>query len=212
MTDLLSRTSAAVDAAGATERTSWLFTRCWIRTVRFEDDRTDTTSLDAALADLERLPADWPGRSKLAAVLVVAQLRAGVLQDPDRLAAAIGLSEIANSDSSPFPDWPQAYAVMRASQLMRAGMDGAPGFSPRAALVEVDKYAAVVGAQEPHVQMIDLARVALRQLVAQEDGSPTATAEVAEDVRRIRESHGPNHPSTTEPGSSMPSCRGGAMR
>jgi hypothetical protein len=167
----IERTSDALDTVGAAERAPWLFVRCWMLTTRFEEYGGGVADVDGALADFAALPAGFAGRAKLAAVLVVAQLRAGLLRERERLERAVALAAIADADPEPLPEWPSSSAVVRALSLMVAGLDGAAGFRVRPALAEVERLAAVVGDLRPHVTMIEMARLTLTHLRGQEDTS-----------------------------------------
>lgn len=70
---------------------------------------------------------------------------------------------------------------------------GRPG-SAHDRLVEVERYAQIVGGLTPHHTMIDLARVSLRHLVAEQDGNLSATGEVVVVMEELRRAHGPGSP------------------
>lgn len=185
LTAVIDRTTAAIDLAGAEDGGSWLFARCWMRATRFEDHGRDAGDLACALADFAALPPETPGRAKLAAVLVVAQIRASRLDTADRAAAVADLAEVADADPRPLPDWPLAYATVRSMALVHRAMHGSPGFSPHAALGEIQRYAGTVGTRQPYATMIESARLAVGHLVAQQDNDLTAAAAVVEDTAAL---------------------------
>jgi CHAT domain len=106
------RTSLVIGLAAAAERLPWLFARCWLFLGRFEAQSRNAADLDLALADFDALPAEYPARPKLAALLVEAQLKVGGLPEPDRVARMESLCAIAGGDPEPLPQWPQVHAEM----------------------------------------------------------------------------------------------------
>src|SRR2546430_8063654 len=187
-------TAAALALVTPEERASWLFARCWMLATRFEPHGRDRADLAEALRDFDALPPSIPGRAKLAAVLVVAQLRAGVLRESDEIQHAAALVEIADTDATPLPDWPMAAAAMRALALVNAGKEGEPGFNLRAALVEVERLAVVVGDTKPYVTMVDMARLGLSQLRAAAENDVSGHQQAAVDFAKYARQFGPESP------------------
>ncbi|MEV7891235.1 caspase, EACC1-associated type [Streptomyces sp. NPDC002817] len=179
----IARTTQAVEMAGPHDSAPWLFARCWMRVTRYETITKDPTDIDAALNDFDDLPADLPGRAKLAAVLATALIRSGELVGSARMPRAMVLVDIADADPSPLAGWPATSAALRAADLLVAWQQNRPGFSPPAALQELERYARIVGDTQPHATLIDAARMGLQHLVIQDDMDPAAAQRLAEDVR-----------------------------
>lgn len=165
---VIDRTSASMAKAGvgATEVAPWLFTRCLLFALRYENGGRAPADFAHALADFDALPEDFPSRAKLAALLVTAQLPEAVKGRGEDFARGLALAEVAGEDGDPLPGWPQTYAVLRAHSLVIAAMSRAPGFQPQAALAEVERYAQLVGGEPSHAQLIEVSRLALGYLVA----------------------------------------------
>ncbi len=94
--------------------------------------------LDAAVADLRRLPASMPVRAKFAAGLVAAIMRSGALPGPARMRELGFLVELAEQDPPADPQWPRHRTAARVASLMHASMEGTLG-DPRAALNRLDE-------------------------------------------------------------------------
>ncbi|MEN8656215.1 CHAT domain-containing protein [Streptomyces sp. 21So2-11] len=191
---VIARTTQAIESVGADDRAPWLFARCWMRASRYEEIGRDLVDIDGALDDFDALPADLPGRAKLASVLATALLRSGTLVGSVRMPRAMVLVDIADTDPSPLPDWPVASAALRAADLLVAWQQDRPGFSSRAALQELEGYARIVGATQPHATLVDSARMGLRHLVAQGDGNVSASQRLADNVRDFADDLGPRSP------------------
>ncbi|RSM64709.1 hypothetical protein DMB66_18860 [Actinoplanes sp. ATCC 53533] len=182
MTDLqamIDRTSAAIVQVGASDDAAWRFARCWMLATRFGQDRADA-DLAAALADFDELPADFPGRPKLASILVTSMIQAQQSSDP----RAAALTAVANEDPRPLGEWPATAAAVRARSLLEASMHGGPGFNVRAAIQELEGLAATAAGVRPQQDLVETARVGLTMLRDFHDGSPS---EVIKSPGRIRE-------------------------
>jgi hypothetical protein len=174
------------------ERASWLFTRCLLSMVRFENAGRAAADMNRALDDFDALPDDFPSRAKLAAMLMMVYLKEATgsgsgnvdRADFDR---ACALAEIADADPDPLPEWPRTYAVIRAHVLVLAGRDGAPGFRVHEALAELDRLARTVRDSPPHAQMVELSRLALAHLAAVLDNDVGTAQRLAEEVERFRD-------------------------
>ncbi|MES9524080.1 CHAT domain-containing protein [Streptomyces capoamus] len=191
---VLSRTTQAIEMVGADDRAPWLFTRCWIHVSRFEAVGFDPADIDAALADFEALPEQLVGRAKLASVIATSLLRSGSLLGSARMAAAVTLAGIADADPSPLPDWPVNSAALRAADLLVAWQENRPGFRPRAALLDLERYARIVGDTQPHATLVRAARIGLQHLIAQETQGVSPNEEVSRAVRDLVEGLGPGSP------------------
>ncbi|MFJ4201982.1 CHAT domain-containing protein [Streptomyces sviceus] len=191
---VIARTTQAIEMAGPHDRVPWLFARCWMRASRYEAIVKDPTDIDGALDDFDDLPVDLPGRAKLAAVLATALIRSGELLGSTRMPRAMVLVDIADADASPLPDWPVTSAALRAVDLLVAWQENRPGYRPRAALQELERYARIVGDTQPHATLIDAARRGLQHLVIQDDMDPAAAQRLAKDVRAFTEGLDPQSP------------------
>ncbi|GID32019.1 CHAT domain-containing protein [Paractinoplanes brasiliensis] len=182
MTDLqamLDRTTAAINQVGAPDDAAWRFARAWMHACRYEQAHA-AADLSAAAADLDALPAGFPGRPKLAADLVTSMIRAQQMSDP----RIVALTAVADEDPHPFDRWPATAAAVRARTLLEAGMHGGPGFNLRAAVHEVEGLVAVAAGVRPQQDLVENARVALTMLRDFTDGNPS---EMIKSPERIRE-------------------------
>ncbi|MGA5446163.1 CHAT domain-containing protein [Streptomyces umbrinus] len=191
---VIARTTQAIETVGADDRAPWLFARCWIRASRFEEIAKDPADIDGALADFDGLPVNLPGRAKLASVLAIALLKSGALIGSVRMPRAMTLVDIADTDPSPLPDWPIASAALRAADLLVAWQDNRPGFTPRAALRELERYTRIVGDNQPHATLVDMARRGLQHLVTQDEANVSEAQRLAKDVREFADGLGPQSP------------------
>lgn len=191
---VIARTTQAIESVGADDRAPWLFARCWMRASRYEVIGKDPADIDSALADFDALPAELPGRAKLASVLVTALLRSGTLMGSVRMSRAMLLTDIADTDPAPLADWPVTSAALRASDLLVAWQEDRPGFSPRAALRELEGYARIVGDAQPQAMLVDSARRGLQHLVTQGDMSPSGARRLGDDLRGFTDGLGPRSP------------------
>jgi hypothetical protein len=197
---VIDRTSASMVRAGigAAEAAPWLFTRCVLFTLRYENGGREPADFGHALADFDALPGDFPSRAKLAAILVTAQLPEAVKGRGEDFARSLALAEVADGDRDPLPGWPQTYAVLRAHSLVIAAMSRAPGFQSRAALAEVERYAQLVGGQAPHAQMIEVSRLALGYLVAVLDNDLPAVERYIAQTVALRDRQPPGTTARTQ--------------
>ena len=191
---VIARTSQAIQVVGADDRAPWLFARCWIRAGRYEALGWDAADIDSALADFDALPASFQGRAKLASVMASALLKSNTLAGSPRMAKAMALADIADTDPSPLPDWPVNSAALRACDLLVAWQENRPGFRPRAALKELDRYASIVGDAQPQATMVRAARLGLGHLAAQEGRGVAENEAVSRDARDLFDSLGPGSP------------------
>ncbi|WP_416960637.1 CHAT domain-containing protein [Streptomyces sp. Agncl-13] len=191
---VIARTTQAIEMAGTDDRVPWLFARCWMRASRFEEFGRNPVDIDGALDDFDGLPADWPGRAKLASVLATALVRSGTLIGSVRMPRAMVLVDIADTDPSPLPDWKATSAALRAMDLLVAWQENRPGYSPRAALQEVERYARIVDGTQPQATMVDSARRGLQHLVTQDDANVSGAQRLAEDVRGFADGLDPQSP------------------
>lgn len=150
--------------------------------------------LHAAIRAFDALPDHLPQRPRLAAILVVEQLRASMMREPEQLRRAVELADIADRDRDPSPDWPPAGAVVRAMDLAYSAQLGRPGVGPRQALAEVDRLTMIVGDRQPYRTMIDMARLAIRGQIATIDLDSEGAAEVAAGVNRVKDAMPPQSP------------------
>jgi CHAT domain-containing protein len=182
MTDLkemLDRTSAAIVQVGAPDDAGWRFARCWMHAIRYEQTRA-AGDLSAALADFDELTADFPGRPKMASMLVTSMIRAQLAGDP----RAVALTAVANEDPRPLREWPATAAAVRARSLLESTMHSTPGFNVRAAIHELEGLAATAAGVRPQQDLVEIARVGLTMYRDFADGSPS---EVIKSPGRIRE-------------------------
>ncbi|MFF7971571.1 CHAT domain-containing protein [Streptomyces sp. NPDC007905] len=191
---VIARTTQAIQVVGEDDRVPWLFARCWMHAIRYEALGWSPTDIDSALADFDALPAQLPGRAKLASVLATSLLRSGTLLGSPRMARAVALADVADTDLSPLPDWPVTSAALRAGDLLVAWQESRPGFRPRAALRDLERYAEIVGDTQPHLTLVRAARLGLRHLVAQEDRSVVESEQVSRDARALLDGLGPESP------------------
>ncbi len=157
MPDESLRAAAERAAAIGGDEWPWAFARCWLLAFRFDGHGHDRKDLDEALAAFAEIPADAPGRSRLAAVLVNLTIIAGGLRTPEDIDPVAELAAIADKEPQPFPQWPADRSVVRALWLMISLTYGRAGIDPRTAATELDRLAAVVGERRPHAQMINAA-------------------------------------------------------
>ncbi|MCU7728863.1 CHAT domain-containing protein [Actinoplanes sp. KI2] len=182
MTDLeamLDRTSAAITRVGAPDDAAWRFARCWMHVTRYDQDHA-AADLSAALADFDGLPTGFPGRPKMASILVTAMIRAQLSGDP----RAVALTAVANDDPRPLADWPATAAAVRARALLESSMHGGPGFNIRAAVHEVEGLAATAAGVRPQQDLVEIARIGLTM---HRDFAEASPSEVSRMPGRIRE-------------------------
>jgi hypothetical protein len=167
----------------------WRFARCWMLATRFELHDGTLGDFDDAVAEFHQLPVDTPARARLAAILVHAQLRRGMLA-PERMRQTVALADIANTGPAPLPEWPKTDAAVRATSVVFR-VNGAQGnLSPLDGLAEIDRLAAVVGDEEPFSVLVEMARINVLYLKAAQEGDFGSMAEVAERSERLHRQHG----------------------
>lgn len=140
--------------------------------------------LDAAVAVLEQLPTDSPGRSTLAAALLGPMLR-GLRMDLDWLQRLQRVFAMAQEDPPDTPQWTGLHATARAISLMADTLDDRIT-DPRAALAELDKLAGEIGPDSTALPVLDMARQCLTFLAAMHDGDESAFRRLPEQLEQIR--------------------------
>ncbi|MGW2888510.1 CHAT domain-containing protein [Streptomyces griseoruber] len=194
LSTVISRTGQALHVVGADDRAPWLFARCWMRACRYEAFGRDPADIDSALADFDALPRDFPGRAKLASVLVTSLVRSKTLLGSPRLTKAMALTDTADTDPSPLPDWPATSAALRANELLVAWQENRPGFSAHAALKDLERYAEIVGDTQPQATMVRSARLGLRHLDAAGKRNVRENEEVTREAHDLLNGLGPGSP------------------
>ena len=150
-----------IEMLGPIEAAPWAFARAWMSALRFDYLGGDAHDLDRALADFARLPERFPGRPKLAAVIVMAQLHHWVFSDEKRLAPALALATVADRDPSPLPDWEKAHILLRTYNIA-AQMMGHGGSLSDPAMLEQLQHAEALFADQPEaVEMFAATRMGL---------------------------------------------------
>jgi hypothetical protein len=187
---VIARTEGAIAASAPGEVWPWRFARCWMLATLVDDHDGTAADMDAAIAEFHLLPIDVPSRAKLAAVLAAGQLRRGMLRDYERLRQGVALADIANTDPAPLPAWPKADAALRSLYVMHRVMRGSGQPSVQEGFDEVERHAELVGDEEPYVTMVELARVQVMFLRAQERRDFATMEEAVAGVERIRQRRG----------------------
>lgn len=162
---VITRISSVAGQVDGAERAPWLFVRSVLAECRFQlmdQAARDASVLEAAIGDFFALPRDFPGRPRLAAILVEAQFHSRRLHETQWVDTMVRLADIANSQPDLHPEWPKRDAVVRALALSLAARDLKPGFSAPAALKQLDRYAEIVGDEQPLAAIVDNARLAIR--------------------------------------------------
>ncbi|NBE84920.1 CHAT domain-containing protein [Micromonospora rubida] len=144
--------------------------------------------LDAAVADLHRLPAGLAVRGVLAADLLPALLRSMSLADRDRIRQIAALLEIAERNPPDTAEWPQVRAGARSVALLQAGVDGEVA-DDRAMLAELGSLLDEVGGDDnpATAPLIGSVRSMLTYLQAVESGDEAALRRFPDEARRIRD-------------------------
>lgn len=137
--------------------------------------------LDAAIADLLRLPDGTPGRPRRAAALIEAIFRTGVMPPPARANAVPALLAIAETDPPATPRWRRTCAAAEVLTLVLPAMEGRLD-DPRAALVRLDRLAAEHAGDAGITAMVDSGRLALRFASAMQGGDRGAMARMPADL------------------------------
>lgn len=188
----IARTERAIAASAPEEAWPWRFARCWMLATRVEEHGGTVDEIDGAIAEFHLLPGDAPARTKLAAQLVVAQQRRSMLDDYGRVRRAVALADIANTDPAPLPAWPKADAALRATCLHHRLTRGAEHLSAEQALRELDRYAVLIGDEQPYALMVDVARTHALMLRARERGDFTSMEDALVLAESLRQQHGAN--------------------
>ncbi|MEV4412912.1 CHAT domain-containing protein [Catellatospora sp. NPDC049609] len=186
LVDVVGYTAAWVELLPEQERAPWRLTLSWLLECRYEMDG-DPADLEAAIAEFARLPVDTPGRAKLAAVLLADLVDTLRPEHEPSVTLAMSLAEVVRADPAPLPGSLEACAVVRAMDLTVAGQHGRPGFSPQAALAELDELAAVVGDLEPHRFIVDSTRLAMNHVLSRTSGDHALADRLVADMARVRD-------------------------
>jgi len=195
---VIERISDLLAITGDCERAPWLFARCWLFLDRFVHYGSDPADLDRALADFDALPGDFPGRPKLAVLLMGQILREDVpKEESERFDRAEMLAEIGNTDPHPIPNWDQAYAGFRIVLLTRAGTLFTPGFRYREALAEIERYAETYGESAKIGPAIQQARLVLNRALSLQDQDLATAARVAREAEILHGQLDPQAPGRT---------------
>ncbi|RGC65777.1 CHAT domain protein [Micromonospora sp. MW-13] len=144
--------------------------------------------LDAAIADLHRLPAGLAVRGVLAADLLPAVLRSVSPTDRDRIRQIAGLLEIAERHPPDTADWPQVRAAARSIALLRAGADGEV-VDDRAMLTELGTLLDQVGGDDTPATapLLGSVRTMLTYLRALDNGDEAVLRRFPDEARRLRD-------------------------
>ncbi|MFY1634764.1 CHAT domain-containing protein [Solwaraspora sp. WMMB335] len=158
--------------------------RCLADIVGYQNVPNQQT-LDVALASFAALRPESSQRPKLAAVLAVAMVKAGMLREPDRVGQAVELAGIADTDPAQPPQWRPAAAAIRSLDLLMAARDGRPGFDPHNGLAEVRRFAAMVGGEEPYATMIESSRLGVELMIGMADSDSGSMTRVTAQMRQL---------------------------
>ena len=101
--------AAAYSAAG--QSWPWRFARCWMYVDRVQHGGEAEKDLAAAYDEFGLVPSDAPGRPRLAAALLEAHVRSGILDH--QLDRARSLVAVVDQDPAPPAHWPATRAVVR---------------------------------------------------------------------------------------------------
>ncbi|WP_405095142.1 CHAT domain-containing protein [Micromonospora sp. NBC_01412] len=144
--------------------------------------------LDAAIADLHRLPAGLAVRGVLAADLLPAILRSVSPTDRDRIRQITALLEIAERHPPDTAEWPRVRAAARSVVLLRAGADGEVA-DDRAMLTELGSLFDQVGGDDnpATAPLVGSVRSMLTYLQALENGDEAALRRFPDEARRIQD-------------------------
>ncbi|WBB80611.1 CHAT domain-containing protein [Micromonospora sp. WMMD882] len=146
-----------------------LLPRCALTVARLIQGEGTPEDVEAAVADLRRLPADLPERGPLAAGLVVVLLRSGLDAGMGNLRHLDDLLAIADRHPPPGPDWPRIRAVARVTATLRAGAT-MERRDMRAALREVTALTAVTDADPGVRQQLGFMQAGMAAMAAAEEG------------------------------------------
>ncbi|WP_117212342.1 CHAT domain-containing protein [Allorhizocola rhizosphaerae] len=165
----------------------WRFARCWLLINRYEHGGAVTADLEEAYQEFRRLPEDAPGRERLAAEIVGAQLRRGVVNREDLLERNKLLAAIADRDPHPTGEWRATAAVVRAYDLTFAAINATPGFDLEGARAELEGLAGLTAGFEPQATVFEAARFGLTGLKTVERGDARELSEQGRQVRVLVE-------------------------
>lgn len=140
--------------------------------------------LDAAIADLHRLPADLPARCRLAAGLVEAINRAGLMTDLTRLRELDRLLPVADGAGITTPEWIRSRTTAEVTSVMHRVAERE--------LTDLDAAAARIDAlsggsdADPALKpLFDAAYTSLRFARSVQEGDPGAMARYPADIRQL---------------------------
>ena len=154
-------TAEPIEVLDPVEAAPWTFTRAWMSALRFDYLGGDASDLDQALADFARLPEWFPGRPKLAAVIVMAQMHHWVFGDEKLLAPAFALADLADQDPSPLPDWERAHILLSTYSAAQQMTNHGAGLSNPAVLDQLEQAEALFAGQPDAVEMFAAMRMGL---------------------------------------------------
>jgi hypothetical protein len=144
--------------------------------------------LEAAVADLHRLPAGLAVRGVLAADLLPALMRDASPSDRRRMQQIADLLEIAERRPPDTAEWPQVRAAARAVVLLRAGAAGEIT-DERATLAELGSLLDQVGGEDDAATapLFGAMRTMVGYLRALDDGDEAALRRFPDEARRLPE-------------------------
>jgi hypothetical protein len=140
---------------------------------------------DAALADLDRLPADLPMRGVLAAGLISALLRSVPVAGMARLRRIHGLLEIADASPPSFPQW----APLRLKALALAHMVTAANSSPLGPAPDSAEFDALAATAKDDIAVQvshRLTRIGLTIQRAAVDNDPSGLRRATREIEDMR--------------------------
>lgn len=140
--------------------------------------------LDAAIADLHRLPPGLQARDKLAAGLLEALMRTDPMSDPRRLRTLDGLLEIADGPRPPTPQWIRTRTAAQIMSFMRAVAEGELT-DPDVATTRLDALAREDGADPALKPLFDGAYTMLRFARSIHEGDIFALTRLPDEVRQL---------------------------
>ncbi|BCJ41049.1 hypothetical protein GCM10010168_46530 [Actinoplanes ianthinogenes] len=139
--------------------------------------------LDAAVADLLRMPAGFPVRGPLAAALIGRLLRdTADGSDVRRIQQVDALLTLADADPPADPGWPRRRCAARAASMLLAIAESRLA-DPRAALAELATFPDDPAART----LVGLARMAVLREQARADGDEAPLLRVDEEMAAMRE-------------------------
>lgn len=163
-------TTVAVGLVDGPEGDAWRFARCWLLINRFRHHDGPDSDAEQAMADFSALADDFPGRAKLAQVILNCLIGRGQLRPIERVRRASAIWRIAEADPQPLPEWPKTSAAVRSMTVVAEVVDSAPGMTAESALAELDQLAVRVGTEQPMCDIVTIARDFVRGQLDNERG------------------------------------------